>query len=72
MTILVFLDMDRKGSTTLPSDLEGVLESHGLRHSFEALSAEAQRMYLSWIEREPDRRRRRAELLVRSLRRNAV
>jgi uncharacterized protein YdeI (YjbR/CyaY-like superfamily) len=64
--------MDRKGSGTIPSDLERVLERHGLRASFEALSGEAQRMYLSWVEEEPDRRRRRVELLVRSLRRNAV
>jgi uncharacterized protein YdeI (YjbR/CyaY-like superfamily) len=61
-----------KGYQAVPRDLEQVLEDHGLRGLFEALSADAQRMYLSWIEEEPDRRRRRVELLVRSLRRNAV
>ncbi len=63
--------MDRKAST-IPTDMRRVLDSHGLHHSFEALSAEAQRMYVTWIEEASDRRKRRIELLVRSLRRHGM
>lgn len=42
-----------KGFRTLPQDLDQVLDSHGLRHQFEALSNEAKVMYLSWIGEVP-------------------
>lgn len=64
--------MVRKGFRTLPQDLDQVLDSHGLRHQFEALSNEAKVMYLSWIGEVPERRKRRIALLVRSLRRHSV
>jgi uncharacterized protein YdeI (YjbR/CyaY-like superfamily) len=63
-------DMVRKGHQAIPQDLESVLDSHGLRLQFEAMSLEGQEMYLFWIDEAPERRKRRIELLVRSLRRN--
>jgi hypothetical protein len=53
----------------LPEDLERVLDSHGLRPTFGALSDEAQHMYLTWLDERIDRRDQRIELLIRSLRR---
>jgi hypothetical protein len=61
-----------KGFRTLPGDVEGVLTRHGLRPLFEAMSDEAQEMYLSWIEEGSEHRQRRIQLLVRSLRRRDV
>jgi hypothetical protein len=64
--------MVRKGYKAIPEDLERVLDGHGLRLQFKAMSLEAQEMYLSWIDEAPERRKRRIELLVRSLRRRGV
>jgi uncharacterized protein YdeI (YjbR/CyaY-like superfamily) len=64
--------MVRKGFPTLPGDVERVLDGHGVRQLFEAMPDEAQEMYLSWIEEAQERRKRRIELLVRSLRRREV